>query len=131
MQEPKYQVGQEVEAIFNGYVEYKPATIVGVAYEYTVQFDFDGYHNHGTAQRTEDQVRLPRPSEDEAWEKATMLIGKRNYIRGTTNYINPFNAAFDRETRHQVYQILGSAGIKITDEVKQDVRRLIGIADSM
>ena len=90
MENPRYAIGQEVEALVSGFqADYAPATIKKIKYQYTVTFTDTCYAN---AQRTEDQIRPPRPSEEEAWEKATMLIGKRNYIRGTTNSISPFNA---------------------------------------
>lgn len=130
MNEPKYQVGQKVEAQISNFSSssFAPATITGVRYSYTVSFNVP----NTSVLRDENQIRLPRPSEEEAWEKATMLIGIRSRKKGEYCCLDGQEKLdFDRETRHQVYGILGSAGIKIEPEVKADVRRLIGVADSM
>jgi hypothetical protein len=133
MNDPKFEVGQQVEATWHGLFtapDYKPAHITGSKYVYTVKFN--DQPEAGSYQRDEDQIRLPRPSVEEAWEKATMLIGIRAHEKGEYCCLDhPEKLVFDKETRHQVYQILGSATIRITDEVKADVRRLIGIADDM
>lgn len=127
MNDPKYQPGQEVEAMWNGWGAYENAVVKTVIHMYIVEFP-----NHGnvTLNVYESQVRLPAPPQEEAWEKATMLIAFRAAERRGWNYTSGAIDEFNKETRHQVYQTLGSAGIKITAEVKSDVRRLIQVADS-
>lgn len=130
MEQPKFQVGQQVEAFWSNLIGYLPANVTKIEahYTYTVQYPT---RSNATDELTENQIRPPRPTEEEAWEKATMLIGQRAYIKGKPITVYPFNENFNRETRHQVYQLLGSAGIKITDEVKADVRRLIEVSDTL
>lgn len=133
MNEPKYQVGQEVEAEYTSNVGFVPAAISSVEARYIYHLRFtDRIAAPGIYERNEGQIRLPRPSEEEAWEKATMLIGKRGYERYEYCCLNGEEVEdWHRETRHQVYQILGAAKITITDEVKRDVRRLVQVADSL
>lgn len=128
MNDPKYQVGQEVE-VDTPWDGWMSGSIKEAKLFYIVEIKGEP----GSSYRfVEGNIRLPRPSEEEAWEKATMLIGKRGYERYEYCCLNGSEVGdWHRETRHQVYQILGSAGIKITDEVKADVRRLIGVADSL
>lgn len=129
--QPKFEVGQEVEAQWNSFSsDYIPATITNIKVAYTVRFNKEGFTGH--YQRGEDEIRLPKPSPEQAWEKAIMVIGARgaaqaNYCCLDGDEVEDFN----RETRHQAYQILGAASIRITDEVKRDVRRLIGIANDL
>lgn len=130
MNEPKYQVGQKVDALWSHTVGYLPGRVESVTatYRYGVVFPIRG---HFVSSLTEDQIRLPRPSPEEAWEKAVMLIGLRASEKRGRLLVLEGIVAWNTETRHQCYQILGSAGIKITDEVKRDVRRLTTIADSL
>lgn len=129
MNEPKYQVGQEVEATYRSSLVHESAIVKGVRLVYRIEFtSLPGI----TVDRDEDQIHERRPSPEEAWEKATMLIGIRSREKGEYCCMDGQEKLdFDKYTRHQVYQILGSASIRITDEVKRDVRRLIGVADGM
>lgn len=127
MNEPKHHAGDAVVAELDRVNGYKPARIVGTKVVYLIVFD--GYA--ATHERTEDKIR-ERIGPEEAWEKATMLIGIRSNEKGKYCCLDGQEKSdFDKETRHQVYQLLGSASIRITEEVKTDVRRLIGIADGM
>lgn len=126
--EPKFEQNQSVEAeeLYSG--DYRPAVVKRAHITYTVVFTDSGK----SAERAEDQIRLPRPTEEEAWEKAAMVIGRRGYLRLDYCCMNSSEAEdFDRETRHQVYKILVTAGVKFTDEVKNRVRKLIVLDNNL
>lgn len=128
MSDPKFQAGQQVEAYYNSSVGYVPGVVQTVETKHT-------YHVRVTHPVVtiyavfEDEIREPKPTPEQAWEKVGLLIGHRAYSKSEVAYWE--EDKHDRETRHQCYQILGAAQVKITDEVKDKVRRLIELADNM
>lgn len=98
---------------------------VGVIYTYKLRYPDGRKDTSGRQYYTYQLEAAPKLTKEEAWIDVTLLVGKRS--RSPLTWASE---AWKRETRHQCYVILGSAGVKMEDDVKERVRKLIARADS-
>lgn len=103
-----------------------------VVSEHTVRvltiIDDNGYE-HGIP---DDVLEVaPKLTPDEAWaELPYLILGQLN--KWATYVIQPLGEDALKLIRHEAYKLLGGAGIKVTVEVKERVRKAISrIADAM
>lgn len=136
---PKFKVGDRVKFGFGNMGTIKE---VHTHHTYTIEAPQTLSTGAPLVLYTRDELYLVDAplTPEEAWDKAAILVGKREsawnhsymttraMFRGDENAINKARVDHDKETRHQVYVILGSAHIKIGENsgpVKTRVRSLI------